>query len=93
MRYGVLRVTRLLKRRQGHRPPWKEHLKATGFGALAGLGLFGMDRPIDPDNLVVVTVCQAIRARNIPGSGFHFLVSHVSGPCLSASRGSTVDPA
>lgn len=45
-----------------------EHLKAAGLGALADLGFLGVDKPDDPDDLVIVTGYKATRARKLtPG--------------------------
>ncbi|WP_234025314.1 MULTISPECIES: transposase family protein [Streptomyces] len=45
-----------------------EHLKAAGLGALADLGFLGVDKPDDPDNLVIVTGYKTTRARKLtPG--------------------------
>ncbi|MFD7409316.1 transposase family protein [Streptomyces sp. NPDC059866] len=45
-----------------------EHLKAAGLGALADLGFLGVDKPDDPDDLVIVTGFKATRARKLnPG--------------------------
>ncbi|WP_326608095.1 transposase family protein [Streptomyces sp. NBC_01800] len=45
-----------------------EHLKAAGLGALADLGFLGVDKPDDPDDLVIVTSYKATRARKLtPG--------------------------
>jgi hypothetical protein len=45
-----------------------EHLKAAGLGALADLGFVGVDKPDDPDDLVIVTGFKATRARKLtPG--------------------------
>jgi hypothetical protein len=45
-----------------------EHLKAAGLGALADLGFNGVDKPEDPDDLVIVTGYKATRARKLtPG--------------------------
>lgn len=38
-----------------------EHLKAAGLGALADLGFLGVDKPDDPDDLVIVTGFKATR--------------------------------
>jgi len=45
-----------------------EHLKAAGLGALADLGFLGVDKPENPDDLVIVTGFKATRARKLtPG--------------------------
>ena len=45
-----------------------EHLKAAGLGALADLGFIGVDKPENPDDLVIVTGFKATRARKLtPG--------------------------
>ncbi|MDH6580879.1 transposase family protein [Kitasatospora sp. MAP5-34] len=45
-----------------------EHLKAAGLGALADLGFVGVDKPDNPDDLVIVTGYKATRARKLtPG--------------------------
>ncbi|MEU9122861.1 transposase family protein [Streptomyces sp. NPDC048506] len=45
-----------------------EHLKAASLGALADLGFIGVDKPEDPDDLVIVTGYKATRARKLtPG--------------------------
>ncbi|MEV6246731.1 transposase family protein [Streptomyces sp. NPDC051742] len=45
-----------------------EHLKAAGLGALADLGFHGVDKPDDPDDLVIVTGYKATLARKLtPG--------------------------
>jgi hypothetical protein len=45
-----------------------EHLKAAGLGALADLGSLGVDKPDDPNDLVIVTGFKATRARKLsPG--------------------------
>ncbi|MEV4440724.1 transposase family protein [Streptomyces sp. NPDC049577] len=45
-----------------------EHLKAAGLGALADLGFIGVDKPDDPDDLVIVSGYKATRARKLtPG--------------------------
>jgi hypothetical protein len=45
-----------------------EHLKAAGLGALADLGFIGVDKPDDPDDLVIVTGYKATRWRKLtPG--------------------------
>ncbi|MEV0262286.1 transposase family protein [Streptomyces sp. NPDC050617] len=45
-----------------------EHLKAAGLGALADLGFLGVDKPENPDDLVIVTDYKATRARKLtPG--------------------------
>jgi hypothetical protein len=45
-----------------------EHLKAAGLGALADLGFLGVDKPKDPDDLVIVTGYKATRTRKLtPG--------------------------
>ena len=45
-----------------------EHLKAAGLGALADLGFLGVDKPDNPDDLVIVTGFKATRARKLtPG--------------------------
>ncbi|MFH9351307.1 transposase family protein [Kitasatospora sp. NPDC017646] len=45
-----------------------DHLKAAGLGALADLGFIGVDKPEDPDDLVIVTGYKATRARQLtPG--------------------------
>jgi hypothetical protein len=45
-----------------------EHLKAAGLGALADLGFIGVDKPDDPDDLVIITGFKATRARKLtPG--------------------------
>ncbi len=45
-----------------------EHLKAAGLGALADLGFLGVDKPDDPDDMVIVTGCKATRSRKLtPG--------------------------
>ena len=38
-----------------------DHLKAAGLGALADLGFIGVDKPDDPDDLVIVTGYKATR--------------------------------
>ncbi|MFI7130579.1 transposase family protein [Nonomuraea sp. NPDC050153] len=38
-----------------------EHLKAAGLAALADLGFLGVDKPDDPDDLVIVTGYKAAR--------------------------------
>jgi hypothetical protein len=38
-----------------------DHLKAAGLGALADLGFLGVDKPADPDDLVIVTGYKATR--------------------------------
>ena len=43
-------------------------MKAAGLGALADLGFLGVDKPDDPDDLVIVTGFKATRARKLtPG--------------------------
>jgi hypothetical protein len=42
-----------------------EHLKAAGLGALADLGFLGVDKPADPDDLVIVTGYKATRYRKL----------------------------
>jgi hypothetical protein len=42
-----------------------EHLKAAGLGALADLGFLGVDKPDDPDDLVIVTGFKATRYRKL----------------------------
>jgi hypothetical protein len=42
-----------------------EQLRAAGLGALADLGFIGVDRPEDPDDLVIVTGYKATRARKL----------------------------
>lgn len=45
-----------------------EHLKAAGLGALADLGFLSVDKPENPDDLVIVTGYKATRARKLtPG--------------------------
>ncbi|WP_406482629.1 transposase family protein [Streptomyces sp. NBC_01615] len=45
-----------------------EHLKAASLGALADLSFLGVDKPDDPDDLVIVTGYKATRARRLtPG--------------------------
>jgi hypothetical protein len=45
-----------------------EHLKAAGLGALADLGFLGVDKPNNPDDLVIVTGFKATRSRKLtPG--------------------------
>lgn len=45
-----------------------EHLKAAGLGALADLGFIGVDKPDNPDDLVIVTGYKATRAHKLtPG--------------------------
>jgi hypothetical protein len=45
-----------------------EHLRAAGLGALADLGFVGVDKPDNPDDLVIVTGFKATRARKLtPG--------------------------
>ncbi|MER7850513.1 transposase family protein [Kitasatospora sp. NPDC096077] len=45
-----------------------EHLKAAGLGALADLDFIGVDKPDNPDDLVIVTGHRATRARKLtPG--------------------------
>jgi hypothetical protein len=45
-----------------------EHLQAAGLVALADLGFIGVDKPGDPDDLVIVTGYKATRARRLtPG--------------------------
>ncbi|MDH6580449.1 transposase family protein [Kitasatospora sp. MAP5-34] len=45
-----------------------EHLKAAGLGALADLGFLGVDKPKNPDDLVIVTGYKATRTRKLtPG--------------------------
>lgn len=41
------------------------HLKAAGLGALADLGFLGVDKPADPDDLVIVTGYKATRYRKL----------------------------
>ncbi|WP_246144567.1 transposase family protein [Actinacidiphila oryziradicis] len=44
------------------------HLKAAGLGALADLGFIGVDKPKNPDDLVIVAGFKATRARKLtPG--------------------------
>jgi hypothetical protein len=42
-----------------------EQLRAAGLRALADLGFIGVDRPEDPDDLVIVTGYKATRARKL----------------------------
>lgn len=42
-----------------------EHLKAAGLGALADLGFLGVDKPDNPDDLVIVTGFKATRYRKL----------------------------
>lgn len=45
-----------------------EHLRAAGFGALGDLGFIGVDKPENPDDLVIVTGYKATRWRKLtPG--------------------------
>lgn len=45
-----------------------EHLKAAGLGALADLGFVGVDKPDNPDDLVIVTGFKPTGARKLtPG--------------------------
>lgn len=45
-----------------------EHLKAAGLGALADLGFIGVDKPENPDDMVIVTGFKATRTRKLtPG--------------------------
>lgn len=45
-----------------------EHLKTAGLGALADLGFIGVDKPQNPDDLVIITGYKATRARKLtPG--------------------------
>jgi hypothetical protein len=41
------------------------HLQAAGLGALADLGFLGVDKPADPDDLVIVTGYKATRYRKL----------------------------
>ncbi|MFD4523926.1 transposase family protein [Streptomyces sp. NPDC058470] len=51
-----------------HRNQLVEHLKAASLGALADLGFLGVDKPDDPDDLVIVTGFKATRVRKLsPG--------------------------
>lgn len=43
-----------------------EHLKAADLGALADLGFLGVDKPDDPDDLVIVTSFKATRSGRAP---------------------------
>ncbi|WP_323747515.1 transposase family protein [Catenulispora rubra] len=42
-----------------------DHLKAAGLGALADLGFLGVDKPADPDDLVIITGYKATRYRKL----------------------------
>lgn len=42
-----------------------EHLKEAGLGALADLGFIGVDKPDNPDDLVIVTGFKATRHRKL----------------------------
>ncbi|MEV7391892.1 MULTISPECIES: transposase family protein [unclassified Streptomyces] len=42
-----------------------EHLKTAGLGALVDLGFLGVDKPDDPDDLVIVTGFKATRYRKL----------------------------
>jgi hypothetical protein len=42
-----------------------QHLKAAGLGALADLGFLGVDKPADPDDLVIITGYKATRYRKL----------------------------